>query len=76
MTQEEINEAEWRDPANWRGGWLGFYFGRRDTRILVPKRRPIFGFTVNLGRREGKALLLGILGGIVTLLLSFFARGA
>ena len=75
MTQKEINEAEWRDPANWRGGWLGLYFGKDDTRILVPKRRPMFGFTVNLARREGKALLLGILGGIVTIFLIVMAPG-
>ena len=76
MTQKEINEAEWRDPANWRGGWLGLYFGARDTRILVPKRRPIFGFTVNLARREGKFLLLGIVGALVTLFLSALAHRA
>lgn len=68
-TQEEVNEAEWRDPTNWRGGWLGLYFGKRDARLLVPKRRPGFGFTVNLARREGKALLLGLLGVAVTVLL-------
>jgi uncharacterized membrane protein len=76
MTQKEINEAEWSDPANWRYGWLILYFGKRDTRLLVPKRKPAFGFTVNLGRREGKVLLLGVAGALVTLLLSVLAQGA
>jgi uncharacterized membrane protein len=76
MTQQEINETEWRDPANWRGGWLGLYFGKRDARLLVPKRRPGRGWTVNLARREGKALLLALLGAAVTALLVALDRAA
>ena len=57
MTQREINESEWRDPANWRGGWIGLYFGRRDSRTFVPKRNPLLGFTVNLARPQGKLVL-------------------
>ncbi|MCD6023430.1 MAG: putative rane protein [Fibrobacteria bacterium] len=75
-TQEEVNEAEWRDPASWRGGWLGLYFGKRDARLLVPKRRPGGGWTVNLARREGKALLLALLGAAVTALLVALDRAA
>jgi uncharacterized membrane protein len=69
MTQRERNEAEWRDPANWYGGWLGIYSSELDTRVLVPKRRPIMGWTLNMAHPLGKVIGLGLLlliaGGIL-----------
>lgn len=50
MSQDDINEAEWRNPANW--SWrdtLGLYASKRDTRLLVPKANPAMGITVNFG---------------------------
>lgn len=61
MTQDEINEAEWNDPRNWHGGWLGLYRSRRDSRAWVPKRFPALGVTVNFARRSGVLGLLLIL---------------
>ncbi len=56
--QSAINEAEWRNPNNWS---LGFYFSKRDSRTLwVPRRMRGFGWTINLGRWQGAACLLGI----------------
>lgn len=56
--QDEINESEWRNPANWRTSLL--YFGRRDDRVWVPKRFPGSGDTLNLARPLGLAIVLAI----------------
>ncbi len=48
MKQDDINEAEWRNPANWSGpGRFGIYASKRDTRLWVPKGMPAMGFTIN-----------------------------
>ena len=65
MNQHDINEAEWRDPANWSGpGWAAFYFSKRDTRTWVPKKIPWMGWTLNLGHPAGARWLLGFLIGL------------
>jgi uncharacterized membrane protein len=61
MTQDEINRAEWENPANWSDTLVGVYFSKRDTRVWVPKRRPSWGWTVNLGRPAGAWWLVGFL---------------
>ena len=55
-SQQEINDSEWGNPANWRGGL--FYFSRRDSRVWVPKQVPELGMTLNLGRPLGLAFLV------------------
>ena len=62
MTQDEINQAEWADPANWSAGFLGVYASARDTRVWVPKRQPWMGWTVNLGHAAGRWSLAGLIG--------------
>jgi uncharacterized membrane protein len=62
MSQVEIDDAEWENPANWHAG---FYFSRRDSRSFVPKRRQAIGATVNFARPAGYLYLLGILGFVV-----------
>jgi uncharacterized membrane protein len=57
MTQKEINDAEWRNPANWHAGWLNIYWSKRDTRVFIPKRHPILGFALNLARPVSILLL-------------------
>lgn len=48
MNQDDINEMEWRNPANWSWrGPLGVYASKRDTRLFVPKATPWMGFTLN-----------------------------
>jgi uncharacterized membrane protein len=50
MKQDDINEIEWRNPANWTWrGPLGLYASRRDARPLVPKSMPMMGWTLNFG---------------------------
>lgn len=65
MMQDERNEREWRDSASWRGGWLGVYHGRRDTRVRVPKRRRAMGWTVNTARPAGMAWTIFFAGLLV-----------
>lgn len=55
LNQQEINEAEWRNPENWN---LAFYFSKKDSRVIVPKRIRAMGWTVNLGKRAGAAILI------------------
>ena len=57
---DEINITEWGNPDNWTSP--GFYFSKRDTRWIVPKRNPGLGWTFNLGNKKGAwAMLLSFL---------------
>ncbi|MFC1454424.1 DUF5808 domain-containing protein [Verrucomicrobiota bacterium] len=66
MTQEEINQAEWKNPDNWTKGskMLCVYFSHKDSRTWVPKSIPWMGSTINLGKPAGVAWLIGFLLGI------------
>jgi uncharacterized membrane protein len=61
MTQDEINQAEWENPANWSDTIVGVYFSKRDSRVWVPKRLPSWGWTINLGHPSGAWWLVGLL---------------
>ena len=63
--QRQTNEAEWNNPKNWS---FGFYFSKRDSRVIVPKRIRWLGWTINLGRWQGAALLLALLVAIPLIL--------
>jgi len=56
--QAEIDEAEWRNPANWHGR---VYFSRRDSRGFVPNRGRGIGPTINFARPTGYGFVLGAL---------------
>jgi uncharacterized membrane protein len=64
MNQDDINEREWRDPANWTWrGPLASYASRRDSRLLVPKATPWMGWTFNFAHpriKWGLALLAAV----------------
>jgi len=52
MNTKAFDEQEWQNPNNWsRMGLFGFYFSKHDSRAIVPKARPAFGWTLNLGHR-------------------------
>jgi uncharacterized membrane protein len=73
-TEQDINNAEWHDPRNWHGGWLGLYSSSRDTRMFVPKRQPWMGFTVNFARPSGVlALLLIVAVGLAVVVVALLA---
>ena len=57
-SQETINAHEWRSDENWTR--LGLYRSVRDTRVWVPKRKPAFGWTVNLAHPAGWWSLLAL----------------
>lgn len=61
MTQDEINRAEWENPANWSDTIVGIYFSKRDSRVWVPKRIPSWGWTLNLGHPSSAWWLVGLI---------------
>jgi uncharacterized membrane protein len=61
MTQDEIDESEYQNPANWHGGSLGLYYSKRDSRAFVPKRPGAFGAAINFAHLSGVLFLAGIL---------------
>ena len=61
MTQDEINQDEWENPANWS---LLTYRSPRDTRFFVPKRRGI-GATVNFGHSKYSKFLSAVLWSLI-----------
>ena len=62
MSQDTINEGEWKNPENWTGPkWLSVYFSKRDSRVWVPKQIPGLGWTSNLGRPGGVAWLFAVI---------------
>ena len=62
-----MRDEKRNDP--WRGGWLGLYVDREDPRLWVPKKRPGFGWTLNLGHPKARFVLVGtgvvILGAVL-----------
>lgn len=77
MIQDQINEAEWGNPANWSDSVVGVYFSKRDSRVWVPKRVPAWGWTINLGHPAGAWWLVALLaaGPVVGRLLRRGRRG-
>ncbi len=67
MNQDELNDLEWRRTDNWTR--RGLYRSARDPRILVPKRNPALGWTVNIAHRAGRIWLavLIVLAIVITL---------
>jgi uncharacterized membrane protein len=70
-SQEEIDHAEWENPANWRYGL--FYHSERDSRPWVPKRsmygRRRYGGTPNFAKPSARQHLMVIVGILLLFLL-------
>lgn len=62
MTQDEINEMEWKNPDNWSGG---LYFCKRDSRVWVPKQIRSLGWTINLGQKQGARTMMWVFIGCI-----------
>jgi uncharacterized membrane protein len=56
--EQERNDLEWSNPDNWTLP-VGFYFSKRDTRWLVPRKNPMLGWTFNLATQKGAWMMLG-----------------
>ena len=70
------NEEEWRRPENWHGAFET-YRAPRDSRVWVPKRSPMMGWTLNAAHPAAwrwRALLVG--GGVGLALASLWHRYA
>lgn len=67
MSNAERNQAEWERRENWK---LGLYFGRHDSRFLVPKRLDPRDLTPNLAHPRASFALIGLVS-IPLLLLVF-----
>ena len=68
INTDPLNVSEWENPRNWSAGV--FYHSSVDRRILVPKRLGGLGFTLNLGHRAGRMILiLMIMGALIVMLL-------
>lgn len=46
------------EPSNWK--WNIFYFNSNDKRVLVPKRIPILGWTLNFANPYSGLILIAI----------------
>jgi len=49
-SNEEQNNQWHNDPNNWF--WGIFYFNKHDKRLLIPKRIPSFGITINFANPQ------------------------
>ena len=56
----ESNKNEWENINNWTMP-VGFYFSKKDTRWLVPRRIPWMGWTFNIGNAIGAWAMLSII---------------
>ncbi len=71
--RRQQNQAVWADSQHWR---LGFYFGKQDTRLWVPRRSKdgipvesvlVINFGHALGRKAFRILMLAYGTGLVAL---------
>ncbi len=64
--------SEPHHPGSWRGP---FYVAPDDPRLIVPKRNPGFGWTINFGRPAAVPLFVGmILGALAIPVVAGLAR--
>jgi uncharacterized membrane protein len=72
MTQDDINQSEWSNPANYTALT---YNSPKDSRLFVPKRRGI-GWTINFGHAAGKLVFGAFLAlPVVIFCVIWFAGG-
>jgi uncharacterized membrane protein len=74
MNTKTTNITEWNSAHNWsRMGLFGVYFSKSDTRLLVPKATPMFGWTINFGHRYAVVALMAMVTLPVVLVTSVLA---
>ncbi len=56
-TQQEMNEKEWENAQNWTMP-IGFYFSKKDSRWIVPRRIKWMGWTFNIAHQMGALAML------------------
>ena len=55
-----------RDARYWK---LGFYLNPQDPALIVPKRNPKFGTTINIGHPKGRLVAASLLLGVALLII-------
>lgn len=76
MTQNDINQSEWENPANWR---FLKYNSTRDSRLFVRTGSGV-GWTINFGHAGGSLVFGGLLAfqvlviGLVWIALSHYDK--
>ena len=73
MTREELQRQQ-KDPRNRK--WGLFYYCKADPRVIVPKRFPWMGWTINAAQPAAIPVLLLLLAILVGPLLLATALGA
>jgi len=53
------NDRMINDPTNYK--WAVFYFNRKDSRVMVPKRSKMTGWTLNFGNIYTYLLILSLI---------------
>jgi len=53
------NDRMINDPINYK--WGIFYFNRKDSRVVVPKRSKMMGWTLNFGNIYAYLLILSLI---------------
>lgn len=62
---DDLNSHE-KDPKNYK--WRFFYFNRQDKRILVPKRNPLHGATLNFANPHSYLIFVFVIIFLIVLL--------
>jgi uncharacterized membrane protein len=70
-SRDEINRREYADPANWH---YVLYASRRDSRILVPKRKGLRGYTVNFAKPAGIMIHVVIIAVLTAAVVYWYCR--
>ena len=60
-----------KDPANWKGL---IYFNKKDSRIIVPKLYPSFGWTFNMGNIYSYVIIAVFLAVVAVLAILPFVK--
>jgi uncharacterized membrane protein len=69
--EKELEERD-RDPRKWK--WGIFYYNPNDDRLIVPKRNPKRGATMNLANPRSYLIFVGPIFLIAILLLVYVIR--
>jgi hypothetical protein len=56
MRRDDLRRL-WENPAHWRGG---IYRCTEDPRVIVPKRNPALGWTINFGHPNGNGVMISV----------------
>lgn len=56
---KETLEKWHKDPKNWK--WEMFYFNKEDKRLLVDKKNPNLGGTINFAHPKSYLFLIGMI---------------